>query len=259
MTEERAETLPPGSDWRTEMLRFTVFPSPKESIGEVPWWAELVGQPPETKVLQPRLGVQKHEGPFAGGKLILNTKFGRIDWLFAAAQGPDIEEEGFSTVGYLPDSLDTFGALMLRWLDLETSPVPIRLALGCIVVQPVGDREAGYRRLETYLHSVELSPGDSSDFLYQINRPRRSTSGIKGLQVNRLSKWSVARLRGGVVAVRPDSAHLMPGPECFACRLELDINTAADYQHELPRETLAKVFEELVDLTREIAQRGDVR
>ena len=258
MTEERAAPRPPLSDWHTQMLRLTAFPSEVASIGEWPWWAELVGQPPETKVLQPRRGVQRYEGPFADGKLILNIKLGRIDWLFTAVEGPDMEAEGFSTVGALPDSLDTFRTLMIRWLELETSPAPIRLAFGCIVVQRVEDREAGYRQLATYLTSVQLAPEDSSDFLYQINRPRPSTSGIKGLQVNRLSKWSVAVLRSGMVAIRGRSADLMPGPECFACRLELDINTAADYQDELPSSGLVRVFEELVDLAMEIAQQGDV-
>jgi hypothetical protein len=44
-----------------------------------------------------------------------------------------------------------------------------------------------------------------------------------------------------------------------ACRLELDINTAADFTGVLPAPRLEVLLHELTDLGREIAQRGDIQ
>jgi hypothetical protein len=40
--------------------------------------------------------------------------------------------------------------------------------------------------------------------------------------------------------------------------VELDINTAAERKEPLPKDKLSVLFDELVDLTAEILQRGDV-
>ncbi len=42
------------------------------------------------------------------------------------------------------------------------------------------------------------------------------------------------------------------------CRLELDINSAAEYSGTFAEETLAVLLEELTDLAKEISERGDV-
>jgi hypothetical protein len=45
----------------------------------------------------------------------------------------------------------------------------------------------------------------------------------------------------------------------IAVRLDLDINTTADFSSELPSEQLPKIFRELIELGREIAREGDVK
>jgi hypothetical protein len=49
-----------------------------------------------------------------------------------------------------------------------------------------------------------------------------------------------------------------PTSEIYACRLELDINTPQSFQNELPYDQLNNIFQELVDLGREIATEGDI-
>ncbi len=44
----------------------------------------------------------------------------------------------------------------------------------------------------------------------------------------------------------------------IACRIEIDVSTAADFPDELPREKLATILRELVNLGKEIASRGDI-
>ena len=75
-------------------------------------------------------------------------------------------------------------------------------------------RELGYRELGRFLPAVRLDE-DSSDFSYQINRPRRSTV-IPELSVNRLSKWSVGKFQAFVasetgIAVSEPRFHMSSG------------------------------------------------
>ena len=51
----------------------------------------------------------------------------------------------------------------------------------------------------------------------------------------------------------------LPSPGSgYACRLELDINTDGDFEGELPRQALPALWDELVRLGAEIAEKGDV-
>src|SRR5262249_9107031 len=130
----------------------------------------------------------------------------------------------------------------------------VRLAFGAILKTPVGNREEGYGVLQKFLPSVRLDPAASSDFMYQINRPREVKFGNVSILINRLSRWAVE-----IVETR----HLSPGQPLmasqeFRCNLELDINTSPDFQGELPQRKVREIFETLVDFGREIALEGDI-
>jgi len=133
--------------------------------------------------------------------------------------------------------------LMLRWL--AGCPPLQRLAFGAVLTRPVDDLLTGYRQISDYLPFVQLDPESSSDFSYQINRPRNSTV-ISGLRINRFSRWSVARVFASTFDTQ------------IGCRVELDINTAQEFQGELPQEKLPVIIQELVDLGKEIAENGDI-
>lgn len=257
MPQQSTVNRPALEAWQAQILRLTAFPSPAAQVTEPSWWTDLVGQPPETRTLQPKRGGQHEEGRFEGRKLVLRVEPTRIDWLFTPIDDGE-EGEIFSTIGTFPESLTAFLRLMFHWFEIETCPLVQRLAFGAILLQPVEDRQAGYRLVSTYLPSVQLDAEGSSDFLYQINRPRNSDSGITALRVNRLSKWSVAARRRAEFSLGPGGVGYFPGQEHFACCLELDINTVADFQGELHREQLPRIFEELVELGKEIAAEGDI-
>ena len=106
----------------------------------------------------------------------------------------------------------------------------------------------------------QLDPEHSSDFAYQINRPRKSERGLQCLKINRLSKWSVILLQGFQISVGQGVPKLLPVavPQA-ACCLQLDINTDEDHQTEFPRENIVAIFEELVESAQEIATKGDIR
>lgn len=244
--------------WQAESLRLSAFPSPATAITEPTWWTDLLGEPPERKISRPKMGGQQEEGPLEIGKLRLVVQPTRVDWVFGAISPKEEEAETFPTIGPFPKTLDTFLRLMFGWFGLETCPSLKRLAFGAILFQPVDNRKAGYKQLSTYLHAVKLDPERSSDFTYQINRPRDSTSGVPGLRINRLSKWSVSLIQTVAYTLETTSVSLVQGRELSVCRIELDINTTPDFQGELSREQLPGIFKELVDLGFEISEHGDI-
>ncbi len=258
MSERAVVERPALKVWETEVLRLTGFPSPSAEITEPAWWSEIVGEAPERKTLRPRRGGQEEEGPLEGGKLILRVTPTRIDWLFGPIYPPDEEPATFPTIGPFPKTLDTLSKLMFRWFGIQTCPPLRRLAFGAILVQPVDDRKSGYKQISAYLPNVKLDPDGSSDLIYQINRPRDSRSGVPGLRINRLSKWSVSLLQTVAFSLEKTSVSMAPGRELSACRLELDVNTSADFQGEFPREQVAVIFDELVRLGSEIVDEGDI-
>jgi hypothetical protein len=242
--------------WQAEHLRMTAFPSPAASLGNQSWWADLVGDSPETVISRPRMGGVQAAGPFEGKTLVLSVEAARIDWRFSAIADPVGGGEQYPLLGPFSEALAPFNRIMLRWLEM--SPPIQRIAFGAVLFLPVESRQAGYRQLTAYLPGVRLDPDGSSDFLYQINRPRDSRCGIPGLRLNRLSKWSVAYWAKVGLSVGPGVLGYSEGPPEHSCRLELDINTVPDFQGELPQGQLPQLYQELVDLGSKIVEQGDI-
>lgn len=240
------------STWQAESLRVTCFPSSATELNATTWWQDIVGEQPENTNVRARDGFRQDEGYFNGRKIILGVQPIRIDWLMISGG-----EEGELTIGSFQDSLDSFLELMSRWFKI--SPPLRRLAFGAILALPVDNRKSGYELIDNYLPNVKLDPIGSSDFLYQINRTRNSQMNISELEINRLSKWSVAKQGRARIDLLPEArVSLFPSSDMFSCRLELDISTSADYKNDLPVDKLTNVFLELVDLAKEIALKGDI-
>lgn len=236
--------------WQAESLRLTVFRPPTAVAPESrDWWKGVVGSEPENRVESPRLNVTREDGLFLGGRLSLNVSAARIDWVIAAESNP---EEVSTGLGPVEEGVERFTKALNEWLK-SARPVQ-RLAVGVVASLGVPDRLSGYRTIQGFLQDVKLDAEHTSDFLYQINRPRQSKV-IPALKINRLSKWSVSSSRTvqWIVGAAPQAS--LAGPEVFACRLELDINTAAEHEGELP--TL-DVLPELARLALEISDRGDI-
>lgn len=239
------------STWQAESLRVTCFPSSATEFNAANWWQDVVGEQPENTIVRARDGFRQDEGNFNGRKVVLGIQPIRIDWLMKSKG-----EEGELTISSFQDSLDTFLELMSHWFKI--SPPLRRLAFGVILASPVDDRKSGYELIANYLPNVKIDPVGSSDFLYQINRLRNSQL-VSDLEINRLSKWSVVKQGLARVDLLPEArVSLFPSSDTFSCRLELDINTSADYKNDLPVDTLTNVFLELVDLAKEIALKGDI-
>ena len=258
MSNQDPLSLPDASHWQAQSLRVSAFPSPSATISQPKWWSELLGTEPEVRNLRPARGEHVESGPFDKGNLTLQVNPIRIDWFLTVNQKAVLDEIYY--LGAFQGIGDTFIKLMAEWLALAGAPPIQRLAFGAILNQPVDGREEGYKLLSKYLPNVQLSP-ESTDFLYQINRPRKSNvPDMTTHSINRLSKWSCVSIHRTLIQSLSDgtTASNPIGKAGYACNLELDMSTAADFKEKLPQQALGQIVRELYDLGVEVAARGDI-
>jgi len=245
--------LPPATAWQVEHLRFTVL-GDTGSLDAVAAWRAVTGADPEVVANQPKQGLNQVHGKLDNlRRLTLQLQHRRIDWALVPSDVESLPAEGFFSIGDLPAALDFFSGLLNRWLP--SWPSAERLALAGVLYQPQPDRLAGYQQIQQYLPTLTLDP-DSSDFLYQINRPRASQTGIPSLRINRLTKWSVAIL---VHLSGTDMTRLSEVSQRHACRMEFDINTTPDFGGPLPQGVFPALLDEFAALVRELVEHGDVK
>lgn len=220
----------------------------------------MVGYDPDEEHKRAREGESQHVGKFDGWQLRLIVRPGRVDWFLDADNREAVEnpESLLLSGGPFDTALEPLSKLADKWLGMR--PAVSRLAFGVILIQPVNDPRFGYMKISEYLPNVQIDPDNSSDFFYQINRPRDSAK-IPGLRINRLTKWSVITTGTANINLAlqgKTKARVISDHESHFCRAELDINTAADFQGELRSSELVTIFEELIDLSKEIAEEGDI-
>ena len=238
--------------WRVESLRLTAFPVPQSTPDAERWWRELLGpESPNQVVRKPKTGDVQVEGTFKDSLLVMQAQVMRFE-LRQVLDAPQLPNAATPECHY-DDARPAFRDLALKWLGLDTCPALLRLAFGAVLTKPAENLEAGYDALRLYLPSVKLTP-DSSDFLYQINR-RRSSTTVRELSINRLSRWSVQQSQELLLR---DDGRVVRQSVKLTCRAELDVNSSLERTDALPREELPNLFDELVNLTNELSIRGDV-
>ena len=246
----------PPSEWLVDHFRLTAFPVPGANARPPEWWEAATGALPDETTSNPKKGSSVVSGSFGPGKLVLRLEPDRVDWLLVPADSVAealLISPASSDIGTLTETLGTFSEIAERWLERNDVPEVGRLAFGAGLRHPEADRRSGYLRLPDYV-PVQVDP-ESSEFLYQINLPMTSTTGINGLQINRLTKWSVRALKvlafgSAGVTLAPDTA--------YAFSLELDINTAPTFAGPLPKARLVALYQELTNLGGQIATEGIV-
>jgi len=247
--------------WRVETLRLTLFTETPIDITNLQWWENIADTQAEARVIQPKLGRLQVAGPVKGGvcSLALDCQPQRIDWLLTPQFLEGQEVSSFPTFAPLPEAVAIYRDLLLPWL--HDAPVTVRVAFGAVLTREVAGRKQGYEALAAFLPGIQLDSDNSSDFSYQINRPRASVSGIDALRINRLSKWSVVKLSGLVIEVtagQPTARVFAPTGDVYGCRVEMDINSAPEYRSQIPHDMLVTLLEELISLGLEIARMGDI-
>lgn len=238
--------------WQAEILRVTCFPSSAANLDSTNWWKDSTGEQPENTLVRAREGFRQDEGIVGDKKIVLGVQPTRIDWLMQSA-----ENENQAPIGGFTDNLDSFLTIVSHWFKI--APPLARIAFGAVLTFPVDTREAGYKLLAKYLQAIQIDSVGTTDFLYQINRPRTSQVEVSDLKINRLTKWAVQKRGLAQLEFSPGAkVSIFPSSETLSCRLELDINTSVDFKSDLPQDKLMDIFNELVELAKEITIKGDV-
>ena len=248
------------TDWTAEQLRCSAFILQGDSQPAHHWWRKLAEAEPEQVTSNPRLGSSQAVGGLGPGTLIVSTQPDRVDWFLGP---PLIEAVSIlepaamapkpPSIGGAGEAFDVFSEISKRWLAFEEIPNLNRLALGGVLSHQEENKRAAYLRLPDYV-PVQVDP-ESSDFLYQISLPMQSRSNIEGLTINRLSKWAVTMFK--LIALNAPGGPLTQDLRTtIALRSEIDVNTAQEYQNELPKDRLAQIFDELVDYGRDLIANG---
>lgn len=250
------------SDWEAENLRLTFFlgaPVLDASDGAKAW-RKITGIDPERSIRDSRNLRAEESGVWNETWLTVQHLPGRVDVLMTPLPDEMLQEipEGPRTIGRLDARRAALKEALDKLVDGWSSPIT-RVAFGTVLLLTVADRTDGYKRLGAYMKSVQVDPS-SSDFMYQINRPRDVKLGDERIAINRLSKWSVALLARTQLVLQGNTFVVSgaPAPIAHACRLELDISTDAQRSALLPNEKLGELFAQLVNLGAEIAEVGDL-
>ena len=244
-------------DWQTESLRLSAFVTNAITPASVNLWEQLMGEAPEEVQHKPRQQAVKEEGQCLNGLLSVEANRNRIDWRLN--YDPKSPHSELPVIGSYESLQNEFQRLMQKWIT-QCPPIH-RLAYGAVLLCSMERISDAFSFLDRLLPDIQIDWKNAHDFLYRINRRRGSECGIKKLEINRVSTWSVMSIPTIVVDLSPTeqrTTRVTQSTGDSLCRLELDINTAPEFRHEIEKREVSRVFAELVALGNEIASSGDI-
>jgi hypothetical protein len=255
---EAADT-PNVTWWRAESIRITAFQELAAFDVSRNFWNELgIGEPDSEEKKRGRVTSQ---GKAADHWLTISSGAGRIDWVYLP--NPEGEETldavPFRDVGAFAEAAQQLRVLMGPWISAKCPPL-LRFAVAPSLRIPVKDRDEGYHLLRKFVSWAAIDPATVSDFALHINRFCKS-SAVEGLRVNRLAQWMVQAKHAIIGQMVVGAREMIPFRKeepFFACGLNLDINSDADFDGKLQPDQLGKLFDEFMRFAAEIAEKGDV-
>lgn len=243
--------------WMANSLRLTVFVDPLTKVND-DLWGTITEEVPEKVISLPKTNKLHIEGPFKNGKLNLDFEPFRIDWIYTP-----IEDfiKGSNIIGPFLTSLEDFSTLMGKWFASGKCPEAKRIAFGASLIYPINSRDEGYKILAKCIPSYSFDIVNISDFHYQINRPRKSKSDLVDIKINRLTKWGLLRqtFQSFQIPISEGSIQSTGDTIGLYTILELDINTSPDFDSVFSSDQIQIMFNELQELGKEIAMKGDIK
>ena len=239
--------------WDVESLRLSTFHP--ERPAQPGLWAELMGNNPESVNSRPREQVLREEGGANGNRLSVAYQNQRLDWIISPGPitSPDLQKPVILLDADQATSLieKALGVLTRSYRQVD------RLAFGAILVQQVSDVAEGLSHLSQYLPHLDLENRGGPDFIYQVNRPRRS-SYAPHVVVNRLAKWSLEHVQTGALRIGPSQPpHIAVSELLLVDKLTLDINSAPT-NNAISISRMPSLLDEFMAFAQEIAVKGDV-
>jgi len=253
------ETHSTKRNWTAESVRFTAFPTgPLELSSATEWWHSIIGRAPEALTVRQGAAVEA-VGPIDRGNLgLVFSAFGELRLDLILSPPVPVKPE-FQSLGEAKDAVEALSDVVEKWFQLG---IPTRrLALGGVVHSDAASVTDGYNGLSELLPAVKLDSEGSSEFLYQINRPRPSHTAE--VAINRLSKWAVAARHHLTFSFALSGQATVPGsmalatPSAMSIRLEFDINTSPTHTGAFSPDVLEPLLRELVTLAEEVWSKGD--
>lgn len=244
-----------STDWQVEILRITVFPVDIDSVSPSQLWETHIGDSEPEIHIQPGKSNQR-SASYGNGEIYLVKTPSQVDWRYILPLNDDSDDNDLPVWGNLRNELTTFNEFSKDFLE-NSSIFPLnRLAFGAVLMKPTLDVLSTQRNIEKSLPHINME--NAAEFGYIINR-RRASDSITELQINRLSRWHVATLERNASTLDPAMDTVENRLEkLFAARLELDINTVPTEEIRLRSRKLHTLFEELLHLGLEIANKGDI-
>ena len=227
-----------------------------EDVVKNEWWEETIGDKPEKVHVDNKRKVRVQKSLLNGNFWTMICQPGRVDWNLEAVEKESDKTSELLALGAMSDNtLEPFVKIVRKWLG--KCPSTNRLAFGADLGKVTNDIHTGCEEIQKYLHSIKLDPKNTTDFLYQINRPRKSKVD-SNIIINRMNTWSVVSVSTGGVTINPTTSKISANVQnMYVCRLELDINTALS-DNNIAKNKVYKVFQELVECGQEISDKGDV-
>lgn len=252
-----------NSSWRADSVRATLFTSAPPELDVRQWWMSVAGTgeaPHDLVVQEGPKGHASAQAEVDDGKALLRLvcEPTRIDWHYILATRLGADGQLQLPTEAADSALAGFVARLENWL--LDAPRCHRAAIGCVARIDVASKEEGYAALQAFLPAVRIDTKHSSDFGYQINRPRRSKAARQELLINRLSQWLAGTLvvQGQNSQAAPAPSAPSPAVSVLSCRVTLDINTASDNNRVLEADEVVPIVKELQELALEILTHGDV-
>jgi hypothetical protein len=242
-------------DWGANLVRLSLFCS-ENTMASDATWEMLTGQKEaENRTAVP--GGRSFIGSAAGGVLTLNHAGPRLDLILQAA-GTDTPEPEIPIIGSWPDVRAAFTKMAILLMNSDHPPV-IRMAVGGVLLRKAQSVDQSYEMLRDLLKSVRVDPKKTRDLHYRVNWAIDGDN-IVGLRVNRLTTWASMRFNTAVMQITGDKVNVTgtAARDLFAVRLELDHNTDQQNQDPFAQDKLAPIYERLMDLIDENAQKGEV-
>jgi hypothetical protein len=238
--------------WRASVLRLSMFSEDGRTPKTEGFWEAIFDVQPDNTICKPKMFERVDVGNQNDMRVMLQSKQleNRVDLLFDVLEGSDGNQMAYV------DAIKFYKQVAPKLLAREEFKNVIRLAFGAIIVLPAHDAVSGYKTLCNYLN-FDIEYGEAKDLMYQINRPRQSKS-VSGIEINRLSKWSVATKFSQKFSITPHGA-MAEAAELVSvgCLLDLDINNTPT-DTSIPKSNLLALSDELVSLADEIIKEGDI-
>jgi hypothetical protein len=242
-------------EWTAETLRLSLFfaDSVKASIAD---WKAITGQD-EPQTIQSVAGRRSMIGPFQGGVLQMNAIGSRLDIVLLPKTPSETVEDGYvPTIGTLGDVCTDFVKATAEWLAGFEQPI-IRMAVAGSALAKCDSLQDAYTKLLGMLASVKGDPEKMRELIFRVNWPVNSRQS-NGLMLNRITVWAVIQIQLQIMVQTGTKTVVNETPASQVIRLEFDNNTDAARTEPFDRASLVPIYDELIALALENAEKGEV-